>query len=96
MATVKKVRSLVMVRVYGLKQKGELFARIQLDFQTLELFMPVAGHIIRINTMENLIRDQLLLNDPEGEGWIIKILPQFSPADHELLPAVQYYHQYPK
>lgn len=94
-AQAKKIKKLVMFKVYGLKQKGELFARFQLDFQTLELFMPVAGQIIQINTMERLVRDQLLLSDPEGEGWIIKLLPQSSPADNTLFTAAKYHHLYP-
>lgn len=72
-SAAKKINKIVWVKVYGCKPRGEVFASIQLDFQQLDLHMPVEGSIVQINDPDRLINEKLLQTDPEGEGWLIKI-----------------------
>lgn len=66
---------------------GEIFGSIESVKASSDLYAPIAGEIIEINTA--LQDDQAPINkDPYGEGWIIRMKP--SGEEGELLDAAGY------
>jgi len=64
----------------------EVFGTIEAVKTVSDLFMPLAGEVIEVNTaLED--NPALVNDDPYGEGWLIKI--KFS-ADSKLLSADDY------
>ena len=52
---------------------NEVFGTIEAVKTVSDLFMPVSGKVIEVNTsLED--KPELVNEDPYGEGWIIKIL----------------------
>tara|TARA_Y100000590_G_C15455892_1_gene914544 strand:- start:256 stop:633 length:378 start_codon:yes stop_codon:yes gene_type:complete len=53
-------------------KKGEVFGTIEAVKTVADLFMPVSGKIIDVNSgIEN--NPELINNDPFDKGWIVKI-----------------------
>lgn len=55
-----------------LLEKGEVFGTVEAVKTVSDLFMPVSGKVLEINSK---LEDQpdLVNKDPYGEGWLIKI-----------------------
>jgi glycine cleavage system H lipoate-binding protein len=85
----KQVKKIEFVRIYGFKKKGAVLANIQMDNRTVQVHMPVDGHIIRINDTKQLEDDNFLLNNPE-KGWLVKISVSQSCERTDLLSYEQY------
>lgn len=53
-------------------EKGEVFGTVEAVKTVSDLFMPVSGKVLEINSK---LEDQpeLVNKDPYGEGWLIKI-----------------------
>jgi glycine cleavage system H lipoate-binding protein len=85
----KQVKKIEFVRIYGFKKKGAVLANIQMDNRTVEVHMPVDGHIIRLNDTKKLEGDNFLLNNPE-KGWLVKISVSQSCERTGLLSYEQY------
>ncbi|MCU0390864.1 MAG: glycine cleavage system protein GcvH [Thermoflexibacter sp.] len=51
---------------------GEIFGTVEAVKTTSDLFMPISGKVIEVNTQLNNT-PELVNKDPYGEGWIIKI-----------------------
>lgn len=67
---------------------GELFGAIESVKAASDLFMPVGGEIIAVNS--DLINDQSAINtDPYGQGWMLRIAPVEGGED-KLLDAAAY------
>jgi glycine cleavage system H protein len=69
--------------------KGESMALIDSMKTTSELYAPVAGEIIEINS-ELESNPELMNEDPYGKGWIIKMKISAQEELKELMDAVQY------
>ncbi len=68
-------------------EKGESFGTIEAVKTVAELYAPVTGTVLEINT--TLATDAGVLNkDPYGEGWIIKI--KVSEMADDLMDAAAY------
>ncbi len=69
--------------------QGEVFGTIEAVKTVSDLFMPVRGEVVEVNTaLES--SPESVNKDPYGTGWIIRIKPA-DPADLEaLLTADQY------
>ncbi len=53
-------------------EKGQEFGTVESVKAVSELFMPLAGEILEVNT--NLEDNcELVNNDPYGEGWMVKV-----------------------
>mgnify|MGYP000045606877 CR=1 FL=1 len=51
---------------------GAVFGTVEAVKTTSELFLPVSGTILELNTrLEN--EPELVNNEPYGEGWIVKV-----------------------
>ncbi|HWK04625.1 MAG TPA: hypothetical protein VNS58_13385 [Puia sp.] len=90
LASVKQIRKLEFVRIYGFKKIGEVVANIHFDNRRVDVHMPVDGNIIRINNASLLVNQNLLLSRPETEGWLIKIRISQPCVRKGLIPYEQY------
>ena len=69
--------------------KMETFGTIEAVKAVSDLYLPVAGRIVEINS--SLEDDPMVINrDPYGDGWMIKIEIADSGQIDELLDAVSY------
>ena len=69
--------------------KGEVFGTIEVVKTVSDLFLPIGGEVLEINTaLEE--HPELVNKDPYGEGWIIKIKPTDTTEMDELLDAEAY------
>tara|TARA_B100001758_G_C18146102_1_gene471539 strand:+ start:13 stop:390 length:378 start_codon:yes stop_codon:yes gene_type:complete len=69
--------------------KEEVFGSIEAVKTVSDLFMPISGKVLSINS--NLDNSPELINsDPYGDGWIIKVLVSDLSELDELLDAEQY------
>jgi glycine cleavage system H lipoate-binding protein len=89
---VREVKNIEFVRIYGFKKKGEVLANIQFDSGRVQVHMPVDGNIISVNDKDLLVNQNLLLKQPETEGWLVKILISLPSQRKGLIPYEQYNH----
>lgn len=69
--------------------KGDEFGTVESTKAVSELYMPVGGRVVAINTaLEDA--PELVNNDPYGEGWMIKIEPD-NPVEYDQLMDKQAY-----
>ncbi len=87
---VKQIKKVEFVRMYGFKQRGGVLANIQFDTRWIEVHMPVDGNIICINDANLLVNQSLLLNEPERDGWLVKILTSHPCQKKGLIPYDEY------
>lgn len=67
---------------------GDLFGAIESVKAASDLFMPVGGTVVAVNS--DLINDQSPINtDPYGQGWMLRIAPVEGGED-KLLDAAAY------
>lgn len=72
-------------------EKGEVFGSIEVVKTVSDLFLPVGGEVLEINSaLEE--QPELVNKDPYGEGWIIKI-KMSDPAELESLMDAEAYKQ---
>ncbi len=73
--------------------RDDVFGTVEAVKTTSELFMPVSGKVIELNSAlveSGQDNPQLINEDPYGEGWIVKVeLSDLSELD-DLLDATQY------
>ena len=76
-------------QVGDLIQQMEPFGTIEAVKTVADLFAPISGEVVEINT---LLEDgpHLINEDPYGEGWIIKVNLSDVSEMEELLSAEQY------
>ncbi len=67
---------------------GEVFGSVEAVKTVSDLYLPVSGKIIEINS-ELEDTPELVNTDPYGKGWIIKV-EVAEGATHELLSAEEY------
>lgn len=72
-------------------QQMEPFGSIEAVKTVSDLFAPVSGEVIEVNTnLEN--NPQLINQDPYGEGWIIKVKLSNMKQTEELITADDYHN----
>ena len=70
-------------------EKEEVFGSIEAVKTVSDLFMPISGEVIEVNT--NLDESPELVNsDPYGDGWIVKIRINSVSESSELLSNSDY------
>ena len=70
-------------------EKEEVFGSIEAVKTVSDLFMPISGEVIEVNT--NLDESPELVNsDPYGDGWIVKIRINSVGESNELLSNLDY------
>jgi len=70
-------------------EKGEPFGTIEAVKTVSDIFMPVSGKVVEVNTGINDSPD-LVNKDPYGEGWLIKIEVDDPAQTGELMDSGQY------
>ena len=69
-------------------EKGEDFGALESVKASSELYAPVSGKVVEVNTA--LEDASAINNDPYGAGWIIKIKPENMADINALLDAAAY------
>src|SRR5258706_3789406 len=67
----------------------EVFGTIEAVKTVSDLFMPVAGKVLEVNSALNK-NPELVNTDPYGEGWMVKIEVSKAEDVHALLDAAAY------
>jgi len=70
-------------------EKEEVFGSIEAVKTVSDLFMPIAGEVVEVNSKleEN---PELVNSDPYGDGWIVKIQINSINETNELLSSMEY------
>tara|TARA_B100001564_G_scaffold50337_1_gene37275 strand:- start:3423 stop:3800 length:378 start_codon:yes stop_codon:yes gene_type:complete len=70
-------------------EKEEVFGSIEAVKTVSDLFMPIAGEVVEVNSRleEN---PELVNSDPYGDGWIVKIQINSVNETNELLSSLEY------
>ena len=86
----REVQQIHLKEFDGFRKKSDVIATIRYNDYLIELHMPVDGKIVEVN--ESLVsgNPNLLLQYPEGAGWIAKIVPAQPYERKELLLPTQY------
>lgn len=88
----KELGDIVFVEVDTIGQtinKGEIFGTVEAVKTVSDLFMPVSGEILELNTGIDS-QPELINSDPYGKGWIIKVKLKTNAETGELLSAEAY------
>lgn len=74
----------------GFKHKGELLATVHYRDYRIEINMPVDGKVVDIN--DSLVSGdrEILLHEPEANGWVARIIPAKPDERANLLRPEQY------
>ncbi len=86
----KEIKKIRFHKATGLKKKGDLLATISCKEYQVDVHMPVDGKIMQLNHSFTEEQYALLLQNPEGAGWLARIAPT-QPYDRaDLLLAKEY------
>lgn len=69
--------------------KGEVFGAVEAVKTVSDLFLPIDGEILELNSVVEK-SPELLNSDPYGEGWIIRLQPSDAAQKDSLLTADAY------
>jgi glycine cleavage system H protein len=88
----KELGDIVFVEVDTIGQtinKGEIFGTIEAVKTVSDLFIPITGEILELNSdIES--QPELINSDPYGKGWIVKIKVKNSAEVKDLLSVEAY------
>jgi len=86
---INAIQRIKFSEISGLKEQGELIAAIYYDDYEILFHMPVRGRVTNINELI-LTNNNLLLEQPESNGWIAFIVPAQPYERKDLLLPEQY------
>lgn len=86
---INDVHKIKFTETSGFKEQGEVIATIYYDDYEIPFQMPVHGRVININELL-LSNNNLLLEQPESNGWIAFIIPTQPYERKNLLLPQQY------
>ncbi len=89
LAGFKEIQQIGFREPSGFKKRGTVIATIKYNDYEIEAHMPVDGKIVRINETLSGNRN-LLLQQPENNGWIALIAPSLPYERKDLLLPKQY------
>lgn len=70
-------------------EKEEVFGTVEAVKTVSDLFMPVSGRIVEVNSkLED--NPELVNKDPYGEGWMVKVVLEKPEETNDLLDAQAY------
>jgi len=87
---IKEIQQIVFAEGLDLKKQGEVIASIQYDDYQIPVHMPVEGKIISINDLLLTDDKNVLLQQPEDNGWIALVVPGQLNDKTGLLPPEEY------
>lgn len=71
----KEIHKIEFGEISDLIKPGEVIGSIQFDDYKVQIHMPVEGKIISINDLLLTDQREVLLQQPESNGWIVLIVP---------------------
>lgn len=71
----KTIQQIIFNEPSGFKRQGEILATIRYNDYQIEAHMPVDGKVITVNDLLEKGEGNMLIAQPEGNGWIAKIIP---------------------
>ncbi len=86
----KEIHQIFFTGYPGLKKHGEVIATIRYKDYQVTAHMPVEGKLVEINEALLSGNRNILLQYPENNGWIAKIIPQKPFERRGLLISRQY------
>lgn len=89
---IQHVEELSFPDAEGLKKKGTIIATVQYDDYQIAVHMPVDGKVISLNDALVTGNRELLLQQPENNGWIALIVPDKPYERQGLMLQDQYKH----
>lgn len=87
---IRQVDQLTFASNEGLIEQGAILATIRYEDYEVAVHMPVNGKVISINEALLAGDRELLLQQPEGNGWVALIVPRQLQERVGLVPAEQY------
>jgi glycine cleavage system H protein len=88
---IKQIQQIVFVENPDLIKQGDVIASIQCGDYRILVHMPVAGKIISINDLLLTGEKNILLQQPENNGWIVLMVPDGTQERKELLSLEEYH-----
>lgn len=89
---IVQVEELSFANAEGLKKKGEVIATLLYDDYEVAVQMPVDGKVISLNDALMAGNRELLLQQPENNGWIALVVPDKPYERNGLMVREQYEH----
>lgn len=86
----KEIQQLTFNEPAGFKKQGEVLATIRYNDYQIEAHMPVDGKVLAINDSLGSGNGNMLIAQPEGSGWIAKIIPAQPYERKDLLMPKEY------
>ena len=87
---IKQIQEVVVADTKDLLKSGDLIASILYDDYKIDVHMPVDGRVVQINDVILGGDHEVVLQQPETDGWIALVVPA-SPYDRkDLLISEQY------
>ncbi|MFC0773771.1 glycine cleavage system protein H [Terrimonas alba] len=86
----KEIQQLTFNEPAGFKKQGEVLATIRYNDYQIEAHMPVDGKVLEINNSLGSGNVNMLIAQPEGSGWIAKIIPAQPYERKDLLMPKEY------
>jgi len=87
---IKEIHQIVFNEPLGFKKKDEVIATICYNDYKIKVQMPVDGKVLQINEAILTGKRNILLQQPEGNGWIALIVPSRPYDRNDLLLPDQY------
>jgi len=87
---ILQVQQITFSTSEGIKKQGEVIATIQYDDYQIHVHMPVDGKVISLNDAMTHGSKDILLQQPENNGWIALIVPDKPYERQGLMPPEQY------
>ncbi|MGE5107103.1 MAG: hypothetical protein ACM3H8_06145 [Sphingobacteriales bacterium] len=86
----KEIQEINFYEPSGFKKKGEVIATVKYNDYQIEAHMPVDGNIVQVNDTLLSGNKNILLKQPESNGWIALIVPSQPHERKELQLPKQY------
>lgn len=86
----KEIHKIEFSELSDLIKPGEVISSIQFDDYQIQVHMPVAGKIISINDLLLTEERNVLLQQPENNGWIALVVPSVPDDKTGLLSSEDY------
>lgn len=90
---ILQVEQIIFSTGEGIKKQGEILVTIQYDDYQIPVHMPVDGKVISLNDAMTQGSKDILLQQPENNGWIALIVPD-KPYERPGLMLPEQYQSY--
>ncbi len=92
----QSIQEIVFLENQGFLKQGQLLCNLQYASQTIPVYMPVDGKIMRVNEVLLEKGDTDLMRQSKLNGWIVLIVPSLPYGRTGLMQPAQYVKQLKK